>query len=225
MMARYRRMRIAKLILKINFAPTFFCMAVFLNLQKPIAALINRARKRKDEELHECDMIGLDLHRRTIAIGEAMQCRLSEKQQVELSAALSALRADTTDYGATVNARSGLPTTFVLLPPVLRYVRNKVSRRQQKLLAFKDLVSRIDSDTFYLDLLLWFILPEAFGEAVLGDLNEEYLIRKSMDGPARARSWYRHQVGTTVKDCLWRKIERLAAIGTLVDLLFRSHKK
>jgi len=37
MMARYRRMRIAKLILKINFAPTFFCMAVFLNLQKPIA--------------------------------------------------------------------------------------------------------------------------------------------------------------------------------------------
>jgi hypothetical protein len=227
MMARSGRLRIAKLTLTINFVPTFFCMAVFLTFHNPLLALLAYVQKRKSAELDELDMALVTLRRRAIDLDREMQQahQLSEDRQDELLAACSEVSAESNACRASVDDAKRLPTTFVVLKPLLNYLNKKFARRMQKMLAFKEILSRIDSDTFYLDLLLWFLLPDAFSEALLGDLNEEYQIRKSTDGPVRARSWYRHQVAATVKDCLWRKIERLAAIGTLLDLLFRSHKK
>lgn len=68
------------------------------------------------------------------------------------------------------------------------------------------------------------MIPVAYGEELLGDLSEEYSLRHQTDGEAGARTWYREQVARTLKDCVWKKIERLAAIGTLIDLASRWFK-
>jgi hypothetical protein len=226
MTTRKRKMRIAKTILVIHSVPIFCCMAVFLVLYKPTLALIDYVHRRREHGLDKLELLAADLRRRATdlepELGQFNQ--LSEERKVQVSAAHYAWLADVEAHSASIDALR-VSTTYAVLNPVLDYVGNKFFRRRQKINALDEIVSRLDCDTFYLDLLLWFILPDAFGEALLGDLNEEYQIRKSTDGPVRARSWYRHQVATTVKDCLWRKIERLAAIGTLIDLLSRSHKK
>jgi hypothetical protein len=220
-------MRIAYLIMKINFFPTLLCAKVLTPLIDPSIALLEYAQKRRRFNCDRWDMMGLHLQRRAAALSEEVKraSHLPEKRQVELRNAAMALRTEANNYCARVKFRLALPTSLVVIKPVVGYLNQKLLRRQQKMIAFEALISRVDSDTFYFDLILWFFLPVDFSEALLGDLNEEYLIRKSTDGPVRARTWYRHQVGTTAKDFLWRKIERLAAIGTLLDLLFRSHKK
>jgi hypothetical protein len=80
-------------------------------------------------------------------------------------------------------------------------------------------------ENFYWDLLLWFVLPVAYGEELLGDLNEEYLLRLSSEGEGRARTWYRDQVVRTVTDNLWQKLERIAIVGALIDLLDRWFRR
>jgi hypothetical protein len=104
MMARYRRMRVATLILRINFAPTFFCMAIFLTLHKPTRALLAYVRKRKFEELDELDMALVTLRRRAIDLEREMQQahQLSEDRQDELLAACSEVSAETNACRASV---------------------------------------------------------------------------------------------------------------------------
>ena len=116
------------------------------------------------------------------------------------------------------------PRATVLIPP-LEHMLRKAFDRKRKAESFLRIASKLDSDTFYWDLLLWFVLPGASGESALGDLNEEYLLRNSTEGEARARAWYRDQVTGTLKNCLWEKIVRLAAIGTLIDLVNRWFRR
>lgn len=103
----------------------------------------------------------------------------------------------------------------------LEYLKRKSINRKRKSESLERIISRVDSDTFYWDLLLWLVLPGASGEDALGDLNEEYLLRNSTEGEARARAWYRTQAVGTLKDCFWEKVVRLAALGTLIDLVGR----
>jgi len=87
------------------------------------------------------------------------------------------------------------------------------------------ILSRIDSATFYWDLLLWFLVPGVHSEEMLGDLNEEYLLRASDQGEASAKAWYQHQAVTTIMQYLWKRVERIATIATLIDLVERWLKK
>ena len=83
------------------------------------------------------------------------------------------------------------------------------------------IASKIDSDTFYWDLLFWLVVPDARVEEMLGDLGEEYLIRASNNEVAKARAWYRHQVVKSASDYFWERIVRIAAVGALIDLIRR----
>ena len=114
---------------------------------------------------------------------------------------------------------------MALLMPAFGYVQGRLLKRRRKTASFKKIIDRIDSDTFYWDLLLWLVIPVAYGEELLGDLNEEYSDRHSTNGEAGAKAWYRDQVARTLKDCLWKRIERMAAVGTLIDLLDRWFRK
>ena len=89
--------------------------------------------------------------------------------------------------------------------------------RQKNSESLQRIIAGITGDLFYRDLALWLIVPGSHSEELLGDLNEEYLLRYSSDSELNARSWYQHQAAMTIKGCIWERIERLAAIGTLVD--------
>jgi hypothetical protein len=137
-------------------------------------------------------------------------------------AASSALQVESEHFQA---AASKLSATKIVGAPVVFYVltsmQGSVSRRQKKTKAFLTVISQLESPTFYSDLLLWFVIPHTYVEALLGDLAEEYQLRKVTDGEARAREWHRRHVRSTIKDHFWKTFERLTAIGTLIDLLNR----
>lgn len=87
------------------------------------------------------------------------------------------------------------------------------------------ILSRLESPTFYWDLLLWFLIPGLRSEELLGDLNEEFLLRLSDEGEANAKAWYQHQAVSTLMRYLWKRVERFAAIATLIDFLDRWLRK
>jgi hypothetical protein len=87
------------------------------------------------------------------------------------------------------------------------------------------ILSRVESNTFYWDLLLWFLVPGAHSDELLGDLNEEYLLRVSDKGELSAKAWYQHQAVTTIMQYLWKRVERIATVATLIDLIERWLKR
>jgi hypothetical protein len=91
--------------------------------------------------------------------------------------------------------------------------------------SFSLIISRIDSPTFYWDLILWLLTPGLYCEEMLGDLNEEYLLRASDEGEASANAWYQHQAIATIMRYCWKRIERIATVATLIDLMERWLKK
>jgi hypothetical protein len=103
----------------------------------------------------------------------------------------------------------------------LEHTLSRVFRLQRKTESLRTLLARIECDTFYWELALWFLVPGANSEDILGDLIEEYLLRASTQGEPEAKVWYARQIVATAKDYLWEKIERLTALGTLLDLVVR----
>lgn len=87
------------------------------------------------------------------------------------------------------------------------------------------ILARLESATFYWDLLLWFLIPGLRSEELLGDLNEEFLLRLSDEGEANAKAWYQHQAVSTLMHYLWKRVERIATIATLIDLVERWLRK
>ena len=85
----------------------------------------------------------------------------------------------------------GVPGAAVALP-VIVYAKGVVHRHALKTESLKKIVHGINSDTYYWDLLLWIVAPGTHGEDILGDLNEEYLLRQSKEGDVVARAWYRN---------------------------------
>ena len=149
--------------------------------------------------------------------------QLEEPRKKELLAARAALLVELSEFASKV--RSYRSPGAALLMPTFMYVLTHLTRRERKVKSLKMIIERIDSATFYCDLLLWAVTPSSYSEELLGDLNEEYLLRRSTDGERVAKTWYRDQVTRTLKDCLWKRIERMAAVGTLIDLLDRWFRK
>jgi hypothetical protein len=89
------------------------------------------------------------------------------------------------------------------------------------MLSMAKIMERSSEDTFYMDLLLWFVLPTEFGSEALGDLNEEYEVRRSTYESRKALAWYRRQVRDSIKACFLERLERIAVIGTIIDLLIK----
>lgn len=109
-----------------------------------------------------------------------------------------------------------------LLLPLLICMQGIFIKRRRSADALKRLISEADiSSTFYCDVLLWLFVP---CEELIGDLAEEYLLRSASEGELIARAWYREQVIRTVCHHLWKKIERLAALGTVIDYVCRLFK-
>jgi hypothetical protein len=149
--------------------------------------------------------------------------RLTEDRKRQVLAAKASLLEEH-NYLLTVcrNWVCAPPPGATVLTHVLYRAQIKAAWRQRSWNGFSRIVSRIRSDNFYWDLLLWLC---GCSEEMLGDLNEEYLLRIASDGEAGARAWYCGQVVTTMRDYLWMKIEHLAAVGALIDLVGRWFRK
>jgi len=122
---------------------------------------------------------------------------------------------------AVVELRSpyqiGAPLAYILASAEARLLRIRQKRE-----ALSGIVSQIKtSPNFYWDLLLWFVLPGGHVEDQIGDLNEEFVLRNATDGEALANAWYRRQVIASIMARLRAKIERLVAIGSLIDFVCR----
>ena len=128
---------------------------------------------------------------------------------------------------ATLELKSPHPAVAAaVLTDVLTAMQCGLFRSQRKHEALSRLISQIDnSATFHWDLLLWFVIPHSYSEVLVGDLAEEFKLRSEADGEGFARAWYRDQVRRTVVEHLWKKVERLAAIGTLIDFISRFFGK
>jgi hypothetical protein len=149
---------------------------------------------------------------------------LSTLRQQEVRLARSQLLSDIEAVKVPVPP-ARLPTAiFSVLSPALHVLKTGFEKRKRRNEALSRIVDNFESATFYGDLLLWMILPDSFSEEALGDLHEEFEFRALTDKSA-ARAWYRSQVWSTLKSCLWKKVERLAAIGTIIDLIVRALRK
>lgn len=145
-----------------------------------------------------------------------------ERKRQLLAAKSSLLKESDSLLSICKNWTSVPPPGATVLMYVLEHERTKHVRRHRSAQSFSIIVSRISSETFYWDLLLW---VAGCREEMLGDLNERYLLRISTHGKAGALAWYCDQAIRTIRDYVWTKIERLAAIGALIDLISRWFKK
>jgi hypothetical protein len=149
--------------------------------------------------------------------------RPAENRRQDLLVRQAALFAERDNLLATVVGLQS-PHTIRGSPAVLYMlmsVQRRIFRIQSKNEALKGLLSQLESPTYYWDLLLWFVIPGSYSEELMGDLAEEYHLRNATEGEAVAKAWYRGQV----MDCLWKRIERIVAIATLIDFanrLFRN---
>ena len=148
----------------------------------------------------------------------------TELRRTCLLATQSALLAERTHLQQTAaDLISGRPVgSAAVLCFVFDAMQDNLCRFQRKYAVFKGIVSQMEnSRTFYWDLLVWYVIPDAYSEELLGDLTEEYRLRSTAEGEVRALAWYRNQSIRTVVEHLWKKVERLAAIGSLVEFLRR----
>jgi hypothetical protein len=160
-----------------------------------------------------CDSFCAECH----AISQAGDRPTEVRRQCLLTTQSALLAEHEQLQAAAAELKSPAWMTYMLV-----YVQDGIFRSGRKREAFLRILSQIENTrTFYWDLLLWLVIPSSHSEELLGDLAEEYQLRNATEGEALARAWYGHQVITTLSDRLWKRIERLAAIGTLIDLVGR----
>jgi hypothetical protein len=121
------------------------------------------------------------------------------------------------------------PLLLKVTGPIVEYIKASTGASLLSLGSSLDslsrIISRTDSETFYWDLLLWLLVPSMRIEELLGDLNEEYLLRVSEVSDAEARAWYQYQAVHTIVHYFWKRLERVAAIATLADFVARWFRK
>jgi len=222
------RIQIGSLAFWIHRAGTRYWWFMAHLLGIPAKLIITVAQSTSRRRLEKLRRAADDLHDRVISITPELQTLdlLTPHRKNELLAAHSALLREAEQLQGVASKMTSYrpPGASVLLPP-MTYVQRKLISRQSKTHSFRKIIARVDCDTFYWDLLLWLVLPGGYSEALLGDLNEEYMLRHSSEGEAGARIWYRNQTTLTLKDFFWKNIERWAALGTLIDLLDRWLRK
>jgi hypothetical protein len=223
---RRRRVRISLLLFKIHSAGGRFWWLVAHLLRLPVSAitLVQWPTRRRIEKfasaaakiIERTNSILSDLHTLDRRTERGKQQLLAADSLLEESARLKLVASELLSHYARSGDLLIIPTTYTM-----KYLQTKFATRKRKTNSFLKVIARIDGEIFYGELLLWFVIPVAYGEELLGDLNEEYLLRRSNEGEGCARRWYRDQVVRTLKDSLWQKLERIAIVGALVDLVDR----
>jgi hypothetical protein len=203
---------------------TFFVHA----LRVPAEGVLKLAKKRSERRVEEFQSAASNWHQRVAAVMPELKTfnSVPENRKSQLLAARSSLLDESNRlriFAATLSSQR-VPAASILLLP-LTYLHNKFSVMRRKTASLQRIIAGIEGSTFYSDLLLWLVTPSGYDEALVGDLKEEYTLRSLNDGEKSADAWYRLQMTTTLKDLLWTKIQRLAAIGTLIDLLDRWFRK
>ena len=218
-----RRVKIARIIFWVYGMPMRLWYRALRALVPIVIAVVSARVRRRHRALLAS---AAELTKQCAAVSREVAeiGSLSETRKRVLLAINAALQKKADAWRASRAALS-TPPEMVVITPVLDYLLRSTHHRQHKTASFKQVIGRIDADTFYFDLLLWFVLPAAFSDDLLGDLNERYVIKCEKDGRVRAHAWYRHQVKTTLADCFWQKLCRLAAVATLLDILTRWRKK
>ena len=227
-----RRIRIASLFFGIHRLRTRFWFLLAHLLRIPVKLVIAMIHSTSQCKVKKINKTTATLLKRVDSIVPELKNlnQLTERRRNQVLVALSALLEESAHLRAQLQAFASEPRTYsapglTVLTTTIGYFEIKLADIKQKTTSFSRLISRIDSDDFYGELLLWLIVPSVDSEALMGDLSEEYLLQISTKGEDGARAWYRYQVATTVRDCIWKKFERLAAIGTLIDLVGRWFRK
>jgi hypothetical protein len=218
-----RRLRISLISLRILSARRRVFAPMALNTLVDRALCFMQASNERKFETFKKALASCEERNNALTSEIANLDRLPVDRKRQLLATSSALVLEVKHLQANAS-KWAPPKGFTLLNYMVTYLHNRAVNDQRKLQSLSRIISRVECDTFYWDLLLWAVVPGGCSEELLGDLNEEYLLRISTEGEASARAWYRHQVTATVGNYFWRKIERLAAIATLVDLLDRWFK-
>jgi hypothetical protein len=223
-LGRSIRIHIAWFFLRQSSIRTAYWSLVVRVLGVTINFIIHLDQKEKQRRVEKLGKAVADLEGRMASIKPDLNNlnNLTEHRKSQVLAARSVLKEDADQIIASAKKPSPhLYIGAIVLQPSLTYMHRKFMVIQGRTQSFRRIISGIEGDTFYSDLLLWLVLSGAYDEALIGDLKEEYLLRQSTDGEAHARAWYHHQAFTTTKDYLWTKFERLAAVGTLIDLFNR----
>jgi hypothetical protein len=163
-------------------------------------------------------------------ISECQKIKLgtSTLTQMERQLAVEAVKIlSTRSLALTARMQRQVPVVGrgVILYLVQSFER-KTLARMKKFEALQEIISqKIDDPTFYYALLLWFVIPSVHVDSCLGDLDEEYEIRRLSRGEAVAKAWYQNQVVSSAKAYLWARLERFVAIGSLIEWIFHLARK
>lgn len=223
-----RRIKIVQICLWMHRARTSVTIPMIFTLKKLVHLTLSVGQAKEKRRIEAIKKAADNLSERTNSLMPELRTLnqlTGDRKENVLAARLALLE----EY----NYLQTICRNWVCAPPpgagVLMYVLHraqiKAVRRQRRCHAFSRLVSNISSDNFYWDLLLWLVVPSNHSEELLGDLNEEYLLRIASDGEARARTWYCDQVITTIRDYFWMEIEHLVAVWGLIDLVGRWFRK
>jgi hypothetical protein len=173
-----------------------------------VLGLENARRKRRAEALQQ---------RADLLTARARGASLTHEEREEL-------KRDYSDFKLEVSKlqeqRSDPHTlgTFVTAARVAQALQRTGHRRQQKNQAFGRLILRIESETYFCDLALWFLLPVYFSVELTGDLQEELAQRSAKQGRDQALSWYRRQVRATIATVINQRL----ALGHFILRVLRS---
>jgi hypothetical protein len=225
MKLRIKMLRIAVSVIRFRFS----CLMVKARAMEPTVNLVCwvskiRTHRKVEILIADCD----NCVERSTSIQNQLRTigSLNQEQRQNLLAAASAMRKES-EYlqGRCSTFASPRPLGANTLTYVLGHLKYSLINLGRKNESLKGITLNIESDTFFCDVLLWLIVPSAHSEELIGDLNEEYRLRISTEGEADAKAWRRDQVIKSVRDYLWKRLERLAALKFLIDCIrwcFRS---
>ena len=227
-LARNIRIQVVAIILFVGRVRTYYLTFFVHVLRVPVEGILKLDKKRSERRFEELQSASSNWHQRVAAVMPELKTLNSAPQnrKSQLLVVGSSLLEESNQL-KIIAAKLSSHRVFaasIFVPP-LTYLQNKFVIRNAKLESLRRIILGIDSNTFYSDLLFWLLTPSGYDEAMTGDLKEEYVLRCSTHGEESANAWYQHQITATLKDFLWTKIERVAAIGTLIDLFDRWFRK
>lgn len=224
-----KRIKVASLCVRLQRTRILSCTIFLPALQIATTYLTRLVETRNQRIFEEVKNAAANWQERVATIMPELKIlnTLPEHRKSQVLAARSSLLEEYDRFKMLPSkfASQRVPASAMILRPLLTYLQSKIATIQTKTASLKRIIEGIDGNTFYSDLLLWLVTPSGYDEALVGDLKEERVFRSSADGEKSANAWYRHQIKTTLKDLLWTKIQRLAAIGTLIDLIDRWFRK
>lgn len=227
-LARNIRIQVVAIILLVRRVRTYYLTLFVHVLKMSVEGILTLDKKRSERRFEELQSAASNWQQRVAAVMPELKTLSSipQHRKSQLLAVRSSLLEESNQlqiFAAKLSSHRVFAAS-IFVPPVT-YLQNKFVVMRAKAESLRRIILGIDSKTFYSDLLLWLVTPSGYDEALVGDLKEERVFRSSAYGEKSANAWYRHQIKTSLRDLLWTKIYRLAAIGTLIDLIDRWFRK